>query len=116
MLTNEMIEKNKQEFISLINSVDREGVRKEELINKLVASDFFIAPASTKYHGSYPGGLCDHCLCVYHNLKSLVETKHLQDTIGINSIIIVSLLHDFSKMNFYKRDYRNKKVYRRGLL
>jgi len=110
-LSDEAIQQNKEEFLTLVNSITREGFKKEELISKLENSDFFVAPASTRFHGSYKGGLCDHCLNVYHNLVSLVEKKHLTEEINPESIKIVALFHDFSKMNYYKIDYRNKKVY-----
>ena len=57
------------------------------------------------------GGLVDHSLNVYYNLKSLVKNKHLEDKIPEESIIICGLLHDMSKMNVYEKTYRNKKVY-----
>ena len=109
MITDEMIEKNKNEFILLIRTIKREGARIEELISKLENSDFFTAPASTRYHASYKGGLCQHCLNVYKNLMKLNEDKNMQ--IPEESIVIVSLLHDISKMNYYEISYRNKKQY-----
>ena len=102
---------NKERFISLLKSINRPGARIDELINKLESSDFFEAPASTKYHGSEKGGLCAHSLSVYDNLVSLVNLKGLTDKISKDSIIIVSLLHDFSKMNFYESYFQNKKAY-----
>lgn len=111
MLTKEAIEANKEEFIQLVRSIKREGCDIEGLIKKLEASDFFTAPASTRFHGAYEGGLCDHSLSVYHNMCSLVKSKHLEEEISEDTVKIVTLLHDFSKMNLYKRDYRNKKVY-----
>lgn len=109
MITNEKIEQNKQEFISLLRAIKREGARIEELISKLENSDFFTAPASTRYHASYKGGLCQHCLNVYNNLMMLNESKNIG--VDNDSIIIVSLLHDLSKMNFFEISYRNKKQY-----
>lgn len=100
---------NKERFISLLKSINRPGARIDELINKLESSDFFEAPASTKYHGSIKGGLCAHCLCVYDNLVKLVSMKALN--IPNDSLIIVGLLHDFSKMNYYEQYFQNKKVY-----
>ena len=111
MLTKTEIESNKEKFKELLLSIKREGARIDDLISKLESSDFFYAPASTKYHGSYEGGLVDHCLSVFENFKSLVTMKGLDNVISLESIIILSLLHDFSKMNLYKKDYRNKKVY-----
>jgi len=110
-LAEETILANKEEFINLIESVEREGFDKERLIDYLEASDFFYAPASTKYHGSYKGGLVDHCLCVYHNLAALVKSKGLEDIISNNSIILSALCHDFAKINLYETCFANKKVY-----
>lgn len=116
MLTNEQIMNNKTDFIGLLNSLTpREGMNIEKLIKKLESSDFFYAPASTQYHSSYEGGLCDHCLNVCSNMLQLVEMK--ADSLGINSeevrdsVIIVSLLHDISKINTYKPGVKNEKVY-----
>lgn len=115
MLTKEQIMNNKTDFIGLISSINREGADIEKLISKLERSDFFYAPASTQYHGAYEGGLCDHCLNVYCNLLQLAEMK--ADMLGINvdevkeSLIVVALLHDISKMNTYKVGVKNEKVY-----
>ena len=128
--TDEMVEANKQEFINILKKAlsNRKGANVDGLINKLLSSDFFVAPASTKYHGAYRGGLVDHCLNVYHNAMSLARNKHLineelenvvipegepniQAPINSDSIAIVTLLHDMSKMNYYKINYFNKKVY-----
>lgn len=111
MLTKSEIESNKEKFKDLLLSIKREGARIDDLIAKLESSDFFYAPASTKYHGSYEGGLVDHCLSVFDNFKLLVSMKGLDNVISTDSIIILSLLHDFSKMNLYKKEFRNKKVY-----
>ena len=111
MLTEERIEQNKQTFIGLINSITRDGARKSELISKLENSDFFTAPASTKYHASYAGGLCEHSLNVYNSAVKLVEAFNLTDVISSDSLLITCLLHDISKMNFYETSYRNKKQY-----
>lgn len=110
LLSDEVIQSNKEKFIEIVNSITRE-FNKEYLLETLEGSDFFYAPASTKYHGAYKGGLCDHCLNVYFNLKSLVEKKHLGDVISDDSIAIVALFHDLSKMSFYEPDVKNKKVY-----
>lgn len=109
MLSNEQIEFNKQTFLDLISKIDREGFRKSELIDFLNRSDFFTAPASTKYHAAYEGGLCEHCLNVFYNMVNLVTMKHLN--IAEDSIIIAALCHDLSKINFYKKEFRNKKIY-----
>ena len=61
----------KEEFLKILKEIKREGI--EELINFLEKSDFFRAPASTRYHGSKEGGLVEHSLKVYEILKYKVE-------------------------------------------
>lgn len=111
MIPENIIETNKETFCTFLRQIRRDGARIDDLIKKLETSDFFYAPASTKYHNSIEGGLCDHSLNVYYNLRSLVKNKHLEDKISEESILICGLLHDMSKMNIYEKTYRNKKVY-----
>ena len=61
----------KDTYLKLLKTVKREGI--EELINFLEKSDFFIAPASTRFHGDHEGGLVEHSLKVYEILKHKVE-------------------------------------------
>lgn len=101
----------KDYFIDLLLKVRRAGIG--DLINYLEDSDFFEAPASTIYHGSYRGGLVEHSLNVYNMLQW--EYNNLQDSdyklpkISEDSIIIVSLLHDVCKVNCYIESTRNVK-------
>lgn len=113
MITDEKIMENKTRFLELISSIEREGMDTEKLIHKLEHSDFFTAPASTKYHGSYVGGLCEHSLNVYDNLKHLIESKDGLDECCYddNTVKIVALLHDISKMNIYEQYIKNTKTY-----
>ena len=97
----------KEEFLNLLRKTNREGM--EELINFLEKSDFFKAPASTRFHGCYEGGLAEHSLKVYEILKHKVETNIEPLEVEEETIIIVALLHDICKSNFYKVDYRNAK-------
>lgn len=110
MLTAEQIQANKERFIELIKGVSFEGADAEGLIKWLEASDFFTTPASTQFHACYEGGLCEHSLHVYDNLSKLVATyapnKYQED-----SIRIVALLHDLAKVNFYTKEFKNKKIY-----
>ena len=113
-LRRDVILKNKETIIEIINNVsDPENrLNKEALINYLTEeSDFFTAPASTKFHLACEGGLAQHSLNVYNNLKLLVKEKGFEDVYSDLNITIVSLLHDISKTNFYSLDYRNKKFY-----
>ena len=104
----------KQEFIDIYKSnITREG--SDKLLEYLLSdkSDFFTTPASTRFHGSYEGGLLEHSLNVYHCLKDYLERDRAKNVYGMNyseeSIAISALLHDICKVNFYKVDYRNAK-------
>ena len=55
---------NKKRFISLCKTVNRKGI--DRLLEWLEESDFYTCPASTRFHGAYPGGLLEHSLNVYH--------------------------------------------------
>ncbi len=97
----------KEEFLKLLRSTNREHI--EDLIQFIEKTDFFEAPASTRFHGSREHGLVEHSLKVYEILKQKVETSCLPINIPKESIIIIGLLHDICKVNFYKIDYRNAK-------
>ena len=104
----------KQEFIDIYKSnITRDG--SDKLLEYLLSdkSDFFTAPASTRFHGSYEGGLLEHSLNVYHCLKDYLERDRAKNVYGMNyseeSIAVSALLHDICKVNFYKVDYRNVK-------
>lgn len=97
----------KEKFLELLKSVKREGIN--ELIDFLEKTDFFKAPASTRFHGDYEGGLVEHSLKVYEILKYKVENDINNINVSEDSIKIIALLHDMCKANFYKVDYRNAK-------
>ena len=97
----------KEKFLEILRKVNREGI--EELINFLEKSDFFTAPASTRFHGNHEGGLAEHSIKVYEILKHKVENCVMDIEIPEESIILIGLLHDICKTNFYKIDYRNAK-------
>lgn len=97
----------KEEFLSLLRSTNREGM--DKLIEFLLKTDFFKAPASTRFHGDYEGGLLEHSMKVYEILKEKVEKSSFPIEVAPESIIIIALLHDICKVNFYKVDYRNAK-------
>ena len=96
-----------EKFIELLKSTNRDGM--ENLIEYIKKSDFFKAPASTRFHGSYERGLLEHSLKVYEILKEKVKTSPIEIKTPADSIIIIALLHDICKSNYYKIDYRNAK-------
>ena len=97
----------KEEFLQLLRSTNRENI--ESLIEFITKTDFFDAPASTKFHGSREHGLLEHSLKVYEILKQKVATAVIPINIPQESIIIIALLHDLCKANYYKIDYKNAK-------
>lgn len=94
----------KERFNSYLLSVERNGT--EKLIDYLEnETDFYTAPASTKYHGSFEGGLLRHSLIVFE----LLYDKNLKHNLGIppDSVLLCGLLHDICKCNFYVKGFRN---------
>ena len=103
---------NKKEFIELLEKyVKRDGI--ENLITYLdEQSDFFTSPASTKYHGSYEGGLVEHSLNVYYSLldeMKFIYGNNWTTVWSLESVAIVGLLHDLCKAGRYKKGFRNVK-------
>ena len=96
---------NKELFLSTFRkNVQRPGA--EKLLAWMETTDFFTAPASTRFHAAYEGGLLDHSMNVYNVLIS----KHFDPASDdIESFTIVSLLHDLCKAGFYKTELRNRK-------
>lgn len=91
MTTNERIER----FISLMgDSVDG------TFLLYLVDNGFFTAPASTKYHGNYAGGLFDHSLAVTESLLDLTAGMDLKWE-KVRSPYIVGMFHDICKIDSY---------------
>jgi len=107
-VNQELIEK----FEKLLLETKRLGI--ESLLEFIRKSDFYSAPASTRFHGAHEGGLLEHSLNVF---DCLAEKKASDNAIWhkalVNvqseSIIISSLLHDLCKTYFYITEMRNKK-------
>lgn len=104
---------DKEEFIAIYTEkIKREGAEKllDFLENK---SDFFTAPASTRYHNAFEGGLLRHSLNVYKCLCAYMERERVKNEYRLSasdeSIAIAALLHDICKVNFYRTSYRNAK-------
>ena len=66
----------KDRFMKIFDEQISEREGKEKLRDWLLSNDcdFFTAPASTKYHGNYEGGLCEHSLDVYDMAVRLENT------------------------------------------
>lgn len=97
----------RKEFASYIK---RDGARK--LLGWLLESDFFVAPASARYHSAFPGGLVEHSLRVFYRLRDLWMNEYGVEKLTeeiMESLAICGLLHDICKANFYTISMRNVK-------
>ncbi len=95
----------KAEFLNAFNAeIKRPGA--DKLLEWLKTTDFFSAPASTRFHGACEGGLVMHSFNVY----DVIMKRHFNDSEdNRESFAIISLLHDLCKANFYKQSFRNVK-------
>lgn len=94
-----MINENKKTFVNLLRSTGREGV--ENVISGLDSLGFFTAGASRDHHNNFEGGLLKHSLDVYGCAIKLVEERSQYSFLDIDSIILVTLLHDVCKADIY---------------
>lgn len=107
--------KNKElidKFEQLLTSVSRDGV--EKLLAYIRKSDFYRAPASTRFHSCHDGGLLEHSLNVYACLKEKKESRIWANVFGEvddESLVLIALLHDLCKSYMYTPEFKNKKVY-----
>ncbi len=111
-MSNEEIKIKKDIFIETFKeNIKREGA--ERVLDYLEGTDFFTAPASTRFHGAHPGGLLVHSLNVYYCLKDYLSRQRTKEIYNMDysdeTIAIVSLLHDVCKINVYKESFRNVK-------
>ena len=83
-----------------LSQVTRPGA--DKLLEWLKSTDFFTAPASTRFHGAYPGGLVKHSLNVYY---ALLGNFNLRGLYSPQTQTIVALLHDVCKANYYAGEY-----------
>lgn len=107
----------KDRFVELYQQlITRPGA--DKLLAWLETTDFFEAPASTRFHLSRPGGLVEHSIHVYHRLHDLLvserQNRENEPFIELSdseeeTIAICGLLHDICKANFYAVEMRNRK-------
>ena len=105
-------EENIKRFEELMATVNRDG--REELMEYIrTKTDFYTAPASTQYHLSCEGGLLQHSLNVYNCLMAKKQSpvwQKILEKIPEESLVIIALLHDMCKVNFYVEGTRNQKT------
>ena len=100
----------KQKFIEYYQAnILREGA--DRLLEWLQTTDFFTAPASTRYHCACPSGLVQHSVNVY---EVMMEKHFDPETDSAESFALCALLHDVCKAQFYKISTRNVKNEKTG--
>lgn len=101
-----MTENFKKRFKEAVaKTINRDGI--DNLMEWIEGeTDFFESPASTRYHGSYEGGLVEHSLNVFNQLlfelDTLVGPAWQDDLFSMESVAIVALFHDLCKANQYQ--------------
>lgn len=112
-MTPEIVQENKKAFIKAARGyIKRDGL--EDLLKWLEDSDFYTAPASTRFHGSEEGGLCAHSLAVAQNMMKVADVYNKDIETGLpiytkEQLTLVSLFHDLCKIRCYKVEMKNTK-------
>jgi len=107
------LEENIARFESLLGSVHRDGI--QNLMNYIRShTDFYKAPASARFHLACEGGLLQHSLNVYDCLTAKKQSPIWGPVLAElteDNLVIMALLHDLCKANFYTEGTKNQKTY-----
>lgn len=101
-----------EKFKNYFSYISRPGA--DKLLAWLEEAGFFTAPASTKYHGAYAGGLVEHTNYVYRRLVQLADAEDKRQgrtypEYTVDTIAVAALLHDVCKVDAYKVEKKNQK-------
>ncbi len=101
----------KEKFLTIAKqNIKRDGI--DKLLEYLEKTDFFVAPASTKFHSAFDGGLCEHSLNVFNRYVQNLKKEYGEDwqnVMSLESATIIALFHDICKVDYYKKDLKNVK-------
>lgn len=92
-----------KERLDLMMATNLSEIVKEDFLKWLAENGFFTAPASTKYHGNYEGGLFDHSFMVMNLLVELSAANGLKWKRPA-SPFLVGMFHDLCKIDQYRID------------
>lgn len=96
---------------AVTETINRDGI--DNLMDWLEnETNFFSSPASTRYHGSYEGGLVEHSLNVFNQLLFEMDTmvgKGWEDIYPMETVAIVALFHDLCKVGQYRETEKWRK-------
>lgn len=96
----------KEKFIEMAKNITRPGI--DEMMAWLETTDFYVAPASTKFHGAQADGLCAHSITVAKRLVELANF-YVPGKYTMDELMTVSLFHDVCKISTYQVEMRNRK-------
>lgn len=105
-----------QDYLDLMKEITYARYEKKEIADNvwgrfhtwIASTDFFRAPASTRFHGSFESGLVQHHLDVYNETVDLLALPKFKD-VNANSAYLVALVHDFCKIGLYDPYFKNVK-------
>lgn len=92
------------DFLNLMKLPDGTSIVSDDMVDYLRTYGFFAAPASTKYHGNYEGGLIEHSIAVTKFLVQLTKDNHLTWK-NPRSPYVVGMFHDLCKIDQYIPQY-----------
>jgi len=107
------VDSNRAIVADFLSMIERPGI--EKLLDYLLESDYFTAPASTRYHNVVEGGLCQHSINVTREFSK--ENSKWQKPVPQDSVIICGILHDLCKVGAYTetaRGYKKVKDFPKG--
>ena len=96
----------RSEFLNFMRLPDGTPLATVDVLDYLTINGFFTAPASTKYHGNYEGGLFDHSLSVAKHLVGLTERLELKWK-DCRSPYLVGIFHDLCKIDLYRHPVKD---------
>lgn len=104
----------KEQFMEVLTEAAGKRYYFNDLVEWLESTDFFEAPASTKYHGCYEGGLLEHTMNVYHRIMKY-DIEYIKAGGNRDSLAIAALLHDVCKIGNYIKQEDGKYTYNRDI-
>ena len=95
----------------LIDITELDLDEKANLKDYLIKTKFYTKPGAIKHHHNYEGGLAEHSLEVYENLKLMWKAYNKDLGVTLSSVILVGLLHDICKVDDYELGYEGEPLY-----
>lgn len=103
------MEKNREAFMALWNEYVKGRKGDKAVLHYLEEAGFFTSPASTKYHGAFPGGLCYHSVNVATEVLGIMAQHQLEDENMNASAVTCALLHDICKVGTYRQTTKRQR-------